>query len=266
MEKKIMNLSAVIAVMSLVIFGLTAYVYIDFSTDAAAAESLRLIERAEEDGCARFLSADIVDGDMIRAYHHAEDAARHAVLAGDDESAAMFGEISAAIISGKNVSGVAAQIDGFIASGEVPERLMITEAVAPVVSFSAGEDAASVAARFFGLNVLNSGEKLKNGAVLFSRSNAYAVIDEKTCIPIEGAVSLPEGDGTMTDGECIAAAKRFLSDFFPDETVSATAVANAERERGGRRMSVSFSSPALDITVTVRCDTGRVVRFVSNPK
>ena len=262
MEKRTFyNLIGVIAVLSLVIIGLSAYVFIDFRTDSLAADAEKAAEVAGMDGSARFLRDDILAGDKVLAYHHASEAAEHAYRFGDSAGGIFFDEIASAISDGKNVSGVAAQLDGFLAGGVIPSRLAVAEESVETIAH-VDDGTRAVAEKFFGVPVLHKGETLSNGAVLYSRSNAYAVIDGDKCVPIEAAVSLPEGEGVLTDAECVTAAMKFLADFFPTEVVNGAAVTSLSNENGGRRCTVGIRSGALDMTVTVRRDTGRVVRFI----
>ena len=264
-NKRIFDLTAFIAVLVLIIIGLGAYIFIDFRTDYIAARSEQMMESAGMNGSARCLVDDINSGDSVMAYHHASEAAVHAYRAGDKKAGAMFDEISEAIIDGRSVGGVAAQIDGFLACGEVPEKLVIGEKES-VATMATSYSASEAAGKFFGTPVLVKGEKLTNGRILFSVSNAYAVIDEDKCVPIEAAISLPEGEGVLGASECVSSAMKFLAEFFPAEVVNSSFVTDVSSSNGGKRADVSFESAAMTMTVTVRRDTGRVVRFVSDRK
>ena len=268
-KRKVNDLIAAITVLSLIILGLCAYIFVDFRVDEIAAESELMMNRTGMNGCARVLLNDISDGDMMLAYHHAASAAEYAYRAGESDSAEMFDKISASVLSGDISPNIAAEIDGFLASGTVPEQIPYFEAdgeKAVPVSADAYKAAEKTAEKFFGSAIMSKGEQLSNGAILFSVSNAYAVIDGEKCVPIEAVISLPAEDGVMTGGECVTAALKFLSDFFPKDVSSSASVVDVTTEPGGKRTNVSFVSAEVNMTVTVRRDTGRVVRFVSEKR
>lgn len=266
MEKRRINaLIALVAVMSAIIAGLCFYVAVDFGSDIKKAKSAHDADVAGLDGCARLLSEEIVSGDTVSAYHHASEAAEYAYRAGENAAGEMFEEISSAILAGCVNDTVAAQIDGFIASGAVPEKLAFSpESMSDSVSIPSSVyiSARECADRFFGAPVMKKGEVLQNGYILFSLSNAYAVIDGEKCVPIEAAISLEEDTGTLTDGECVTAAVKFLSDFFPPDFSRQASVTGITNDQNGKRSDISLISSGIPMIVTVRRDTGRVVRFI----
>ena len=104
-----------------------------------------------------------------------------------------------------------------------------------------------------------------NGDILFSVSNAYAVIDGQRCVPIEAAISLEEGEALIGEDRCVAQAMKFISDFFPKE-VSRSAVVKRVDSSDVGRTDVYAEACGVSMCITVRRDTGRVVRFVSNAR
>ena len=268
MEKnKNLNKTVTAIIIGLVIVGLCAYIFVDFRMDNIAAESARLACVAGMNGCARSLSDDLVAGDMTLAYHHAAEAADYAYRAGQNEPAVMFSRISASILDGTVDGTAVAEIDGFLVSGLVGEDIAksdysAAEEFSPVSSVMY-ENAREVAGKFFGSGMLLRGEQISNKAILFSVSNAYAVIDGEKCVPIEAAISLEEGEPVLAESDCVNAAKRFLSDFFPADISEKATVTGVSSDMGGKRTNVTFSSSGVIMTVTVRRDSGRVVRFVS---
>lgn len=259
--------AAIIGVLCLILLGLCAYIFVDFRLDSRAAESRKMLLRTGMTGSARAVSEDIGSGNMILAYHHAAEASEYAALLGDDGGERMFREISSAILDGTLDAGVTADIDGFVVSGVVPEKIPLTESETDrgvPTSVQAYGDAAKCAERFFGGAVVAEGVRCPSGDILFSVSNAYALIDGNQMIPIEAAISLDEGSGTMSDGECAASAMKFVADFFPRE-VSAHANIIEVRDADGKAEITAQIEDKI-MTFTVRRDSGRVVRFISRQR
>lgn len=262
------RLFAVIGVLALIIAGLCLYVFIDFQTDNKAQRAREMLMEAGMNGSARALSDDIASGDMMLAYHHAAEAAEYASLAGESEAAELFGEISSEIRRGTLDENVTAVIDDFVASGLLPDEIPLveTELKEPVtVSSETYSDAQDCAARFFGGAVMTKGQLRANGDILFSVSNAYAVIDGQRCVPIEAAISLEVGEALIGEDRCVAQAMKFISDFFPKE-VSRSAVVKRVDSSDVGRTDVYADACGVQMCITVRRDTGRVVRFVSSAR
>lgn len=267
-NKNILRYCTVIGVLVIVIAGLCAYIFIDFKADGAAVKSRTAFAEAGLKGTARVLEDDIAAGDMMLAYHHAAEAADYAEEAGEEGAAVMFDKIAASILGGTLDGKVTAAIDGFIVSGLVPEEIPMHETAeerAAPVSAEAYESARECAAKFFGGGMLTKGDRLQNGKILFSVSNAYAVIDGDKCVPVEAAISLGEGDAVLGESECVSAAVKFIADFFPDEMSRSVKIKKTESV-GLCRADVYAEAGGVDMCITVRRDSGRVVRFVSGAK
>lgn len=259
---------AAIGVLTLVIIGLCAYIFIDFRADSEAERSGVALARAGMNGSARGLNDDISAGDMTLAYHHASEAAEYAELCGETDACGMFRSIASSIRNGSLDTNVTAVIDDFLVSGLMPDEIPFFETEGEEVSAVSAEvysKAKECASRFFGGAVLTGGQQNLNGEILFSVSNAYAVIDGEKCVPVEAAISLDEGNATLGQDECVGAAMKFISDFFPSE-IAASARINRVEPSGGCRADVYAESCGVEMQMTVRRDTGRVVRFVSRVK
>lgn len=262
------GLIALVGAFALITAGLIAYVMIDFRADSDAARADRLLAETGLNGTARVLSEDIAEGDMMLAYHHASEAAEYARLAGNAGAAELFGEITDEIREGRLEPRMAAAVDGFVASGVLPDEMPFFE-YEPVdtaaVSVDVYEAAEECAERFFGGAIMTRGQRLSNGEILFSSSNAYAVIDGQRCVPIEACISLDAGGARIGAQECAARAMEFIADFFP-ESVSRSAVVTRVDMSDGRRADVYAQAAGASMCVTVRRDTGRVVRFVNGAR
>lgn len=258
------RISVVLGVLCLVLVGLCAYVYVDFMLDSRALESRKMLLRTGMTGSARAVVEDIDAGNMILAYHHAAEASEYAALLGEVGGERMFSEISSSILDGTLDPAVTADIDGFVVSGLVPEKIPLVEGeVAEEIPTAAQSyaDAAKCAERFFGGAVVADGVRCPSGDILFSVSNAYALIDSEQLIPIEAAISLDEGSGTMSDSECVSAAMKFVADFFPREVMASANIVGVKSADGKAEVTARLDDKIM--TFTVRRDSGRVVRFIS---
>ena len=262
------GLCAAVAVLALIAAGLCAYVFIDFRLDGEARQSQMLIAEAGEKSSARALADDLGGGDMMLAYHHALKAAEYAHLAGNDSAARMFEQISADVRGGKVDGSASDAITGYL-DGETAEYGAArggengVSGEAEAVSADVYGMAEEMARRFFG-GVMTKGERIPNGNILFSVANAYAVIDGTQCVPIEAAVSLGEGEARYGRDACVRAALGFIGDFFPEEVSRAVKIISADE--GSTRTDVYAESGGVQMCITVRRDTGRVVRFVSGAR
>ncbi len=257
-----------------VVIGLLAVIYFDLRGDAVVEESMREFYKTEMYSAAGYFIDDIESGNMTLAYHHSKYAADYASQCGLKEAALMFDSISGRVLAGDMSDDMAEQVREYISTGTVPEgsivgniaissgldRRIDLPASVTVERYEAAKNSADKI--FGGSNVIRRGARTQNGELLFTCNNAYALIDERTAVPIEAAISLEVGEVTMTAEECTAAAEEFLLDFFPEEMVKTATVENVAFDRHNGIYSISYTCGVKQISVTVRGDNGRVVRFI----
>ena len=216
---------------------------------------------------------DVERGELTLAYHHAKYAADYASMSGLSAEAEMFGSISARVLAGDMTDDMAQQVKSYIETGEVPvinETKTINDAadgsIAEVplnVNLSRYKAAKNTTDKLFGgEDIIRRMDKTRNGELLFLCENAYAVIDERTALPIEAGISLDCGEITMSEEECIAAAKQFLLMFYSDDAVKTGSVKNIATNKKTGVVNIDYILGTREVTLSVKGDNGRVVGFV----
>ena len=254
-----------------VIAGLLAFLYFDFRADRTAEASRRMIAETELYRAAENLADELRDGRTILAYHDAKEAAESARLTGQERAALLFDRIARELEDLSDHTLPASEEESvrrFLETGEVEEGT-----VSAAASYDVREDAdeprilsqirleraRKCADRLIGTGkLLHLCEKNREGQLLFTCANAYAVIDEATGLPVEAALSFSPGAPRLTTEECAARAQAFLTAFYPKDIASAAVMCSIEPAARDQVMRAQFFSLGRRITVDVRRDTGRV--------
>jgi hypothetical protein len=207
------------------------------------------------------------------AYHHVKYAADYAAMCGLSAEAEMFGSISARVLAGEMTDDMVQQVKNYIETGEVTvinETKTINDAVdgsiaeVPLnVNLSRYKAAKNTTDKLFGgEDIIRRMEKTRGGNLIFLCENAYAVIDERTALPIEAWISLDGGEITMSEEECIAAAKQFLLMFYSDDTVKNGSVNNIVTNKEIGVVNIDYMLGTRKVNLSVKGDNGRVIGFV----
>jgi len=266
-KKHIQALLTVTAVLILTVISLSMFIGTSFRADSAAEESARVLTRARLSSSVDRLLQSLDRGSLMESYHFAKKASEDASAAGENEAAVIFSKAADHLLSGEEElarESLAAYLGGEIpehddTAGE-PEKEEEYEAVS-VYRAQAAEECVK---RLFGENnTLRRETKCRNGELVFSCRNAYAVIDSRTGLPIEAAVSLSPAQIRLSTEECVGYAMRFLEDFFPPDIVSAAAVTEVRRDNTSGCCEVTVTAKNRRITMSVRRDTGRVSRLTA---
>lgn len=258
-----------------VIIGLLAVIYFDTRGDKLFEASMKDYYKTEMYSAAEYFIDDIENGNITLAYHHSKYASDHASQCGMTEAALMFGNMANRVLSGDMGMDMAEQVKNYVESGTVPPdtatgniamgRISGQWTALPVsVSKERYTAAKNTAERIFGGNhLIKRGERTKNGELLFTCSNAYALVDERTAMPVEAAISLETGEALMTDEQCKAAADSFLSEFFSSATVDEASGQTLNTFGDESICTVGYTCGGKQVIVEVSRDSGRVVRFIS---
>lgn len=247
-----------------VIAGLCGWIYLDFRGD----QNRELLYETEADSAAQKLMDSLDAGDTVLAYHYAELVRDNAARSGERNAAHTFAGLSETIrITGitEEVRGVVEDYlnGGFDAAADenetapLPENPFEPEEVAVLRQ----NDALAAAEEIMGVTgILTKAVRCREGEFLFTCRNAYAVIDEKSSLPVEIGISLPESHAeNLTPEECEARADEFLHKYFPAAAVNASRV----YPDGEGSVIVEYRIDGRTVTAAVRRDTGKIVRYVA---
>jgi hypothetical protein len=92
--------------------------------------------------------------------------------------------------------------------------------------------------------------------------NAYAIIDERSALPIEAGISLDVGEITMSEEEYISAAKEFLLRFYSEDTVKNGYVQSITTDIENGVVNIDYMLGTRRVALSVKGDNGRIVGFV----
>lgn len=264
----------VVSAMLCVIIGLLAVLFLEIRQDKLLENSLRELYRTEMITAAESFLDDAQSGSITLAYHHISYAADYASQCGEYDAATMFDLISERVLAGEMSSEMADSVAGYLENGEVSMPLSVARDIGvpgdntsfsslpSYVAVDRYEAAEKCANKLFGGNyVMHSGEKIIAGELMFTCENAYALIDEKTALPIEAAISLEIGEPTLTTERCIASSLEFISEFFSRETVASAVVENVLINEVAGTVDVRYKCGTKTMFVSIRADNGRISRF-----
>lgn len=263
-------------VLALTVISLSVYLFFSFRVEQDRRESEDLLYRAEIVNTAENLKSALEAEDERLSYHYAASAADRASLAGDHDAAVMFrGMADSLLLDNGTSSAVKQAVEQYLASGttefdftsedagaDLTEgEFMNDDDVRPVSAYAV-ETAEKCLERVFGNhNTLRRGMKSRNGELLFSCSNAYAVIDERTGLPVEFAISLTPAEMRLTADECVQYALDFLEEYFPSDLAESADVRKIEADDSAGTFEIYCVSKNRQLVMSVRRDTGRVARF-----
>lgn len=247
-----------------VIVGLCGWIYLDFRGD----ENRDLMYEAEAESAAYRLMDSLEAGDTILSYHYAREVRDHAARYGGRETAHTFAGLAETI----RITGITGEMTGVVEAylrggTEEPNESQVTgipdtpsepEEVAAIRQSDALTSAEEIMGR---AGVLSRAMRCRQGEVLFTCRNAYAVIDRKTSLPVEIGISLPpvSGENLLTPEECAAYADGFLRKYFP--AFSAQIVRIGPDSSGN--IAVEYLADGQRVTATVRRDTGKIVGYLA---
>lgn len=273
-ENHVMELVGATAVLLIALVSLSVFLFFSFRAEAEISASTTMLDRAELRSMAENLQSALNAGDGRLSYHYAASAAEKASRAGDHDAAALFRRMADSLLAEDGaVTAMQQALEQYLESGEAPdfstitdasdEKFMSDEDVHPVSAYSI-EIAEKCLERMFGNhNTLRRGMKSRNGELLFSCSNAYAVIDERTGLPIEAAISLSPAEIRLTADECVDSAMMFLEEFFPGDIAASTDVRNIKADNSAGTFEIYCVSQNRQLVLSVRRDNGRVARLMA---
>lgn len=275
-EKHYAAIIGLSSVMICAVIVLGVYVWCDVRADSVRDESLVDLYETEMYNAANSLYNALAEGNLTAAYHYSKSAEEYAGRADEHDEAILFAKISACLERGENPeAGLSDALGEYLIDGDVPDFDAVRTSVNAEDEIETDSTPASVSdyrlgvasettAKLFGVgNVLHLSEKNAAGELIFTCRNAYAVIDEMTGMPIEAAVSLERGDHSITAEEGIADAVEFLSMFYPKSTVSSVGVKQVSPNGVSGTYDIMFTVNGENTLVSVKRDSGRVVRLVT---
>lgn len=262
-------------VLALTVVSLSVFIFLAFRAEQDRISSETMLYRAEIVNSAENLRSALYADDERLSYHYAASAADRASLAGDVAAAKMFRSMADSLLADSEAdSAVTEAVEQYLASGQTQfeyvneaegadgeDDLSDEEEARPVSAYSE-EIAQKCLDRVFGNhNTLRLGMKNRNGQLVYSCSNAYAVIDERTGLPMEFAISLSPAEKRLTADECVQCAMVFLEEYFPRELAESAEVRRIEADDSTGTFEVYCVSRGRQLVMSVRRDTGRVARF-----
>jgi len=265
LENNAVGLFLAVLAASAVILGLCGWIYLDFRGD----ENRELMYDAEAEAAAQNLLDSLDAGDVILSYHYARTVRDNAARSGYRDAAHTFMGLAETIritgITDDMADAVAQYLtDGFEKEtvNETGENEVVRSSEPADVAAVRQSDALASAEEIMGQEgFLTMAVRCREGEFLFTCRNAYAVIDEKTSMPVEIGISLPpaRAEKRLSAEECEEYAARFLRRYFP--AVSAEVVRIAPD--GDGNMTVEYRLDGRRVTASVRQDTGKIVRYIA---
>ncbi len=252
---------------------LSVFVYMNFTAQREYAEYSAYLAETEARSAARSLLYALETGDGLEAYHSAAMSAAYASRGGATEAAAFFNGIANGLKTGELEREAAAfEVAEFLDSGTLPGGISTaeqaragraedsaTEGVASSYRMSAAGETAN---QIFGLvGTLSAVTKSAEGRLIFSCENAYAVIDERSGMPVEVGLSLPASSPCLSADDCDMTVRTFFDSFFSNE-IAASATLTEVRNDGEAVYDMIYTCRDIKMCVSVKRDTGRIIRMV----
>ena len=263
------------AVLFLTVCSLSAYIYLDFRADDAAAVSQSYLHETLFRTNVRRLGAALSEENRMSSYHFALTAAENAASAGFGDDASFFRRISTGIADGaENLSDIADAVASYLDSGEIPEGFSILYHTEAEEDFMASEPASvsyfrkwaadECAASVIGADdLLRFAEKSPAGEFVYTCRNAYAVIDARSGAPVEAGVSLRPGEPRLDEAACAGFAQNFISEYFPPDIARAANLVSAVPDNAAGTYNFTYQSAGRTIQLSVKRDSGRIVRLIA---
>lgn len=269
-EKYASALLWTMGVLIISLLSLCVFIFFAFRADANARASAAMLRQAELENTVENLKESLDARDERLAYHYAASAAETAASAGEHDAAVLFRRMADALLGSSDAMPAMRQtLENYLLRGEIPESFYKAEEadgeeeIQSVSSYRL-DNAEKCVSRLFGENnTLRRGMKSRNGELVFSCSNAYAVIDEKTGLPVEAAISLAPAEKRLDADACVHYALRFLEDYFPKEIASNASVRNIAEDSIAGTFEISVISCGRGMILSVRRDNGRVARLTA---
>lgn len=280
-EKHTGSLAAVSGVLLCAVIVLGVYVLSDIKDDRLRSDSLEDLFETEMYNSADKLYSALNEGNVTTAYHYAKSAEECAKRAGENDEARLFTEVLSYLEAGRippeEMNG---RIHEYLLTGDVPD-MTVTAEMADNSTVDTAEDteepdavskyrfdaAYAAAARLIGVDgVFHLCEKNAEGELIFTCRNAYAVIDGGSGIPLEAALSLDrteKSDVRITPEEGIVSASEFLERFYPRAAMLSMGVISIAPDERCGTYNIMFSLNGRNTLVSVKNDSGRVVRIVA---
>ena len=246
----------------LVIIGLSGWIYLDFRGD----ENRDRLYETEADTAAHKLQEALDEGDVILSYHYARLVRDNAAKSGGHNAAHTFAGLAETIritgITEDMAQTVADYLDGgFTETEDGEEAVLLHDVTTEPAEFAVlrRNDALAAAEEIMGAkNFMTMAVRCREGEFLFTCRNAYAVIDEKTSLPVEIGISLPPvgRSNTLSPEECEARADEFLHRYFPSAQVQSSRIIPEEN-----CITVEYRIDRRIVRASVRRDSGRIVRY-----
>lgn len=264
------------AVLFLTVCSLSAYIYLDFRADDAAARSQEHLHETLFKTNVRRLGAALSEENRMTSYHFALTAAENAASAGRGDDASFFRKISTGIADGaQNMTEIADAVEGYLDSGVIPEAFSILYHTADDEEDFMDSEPASVsyfrkwaadecAASVIGTDdILRPAEKSRNGEFVYTCRNAYAVVDARSGSPVEAGVSLTPGELRLDEADCVGYAHDFISEYFPPDVARAANLVSAVPDNAAGTYDLTYRSGEREIRLSVKRDSGRIVRLIA---
>ncbi len=249
--------------------GLCTYVFFVFYGEMREDRSRALLYQARIEDAADKLDLSLTEQEDRLAYHYAAVAAELCAEKGDHQSALLYGRVANTIFeSPEQMPAIQKALGNYRVTGEIPHTLVVQEAEeeeelrsVSLERWATAED--SVEKMYGTYHALHPGAKARNGELVFTGSNAYAIIDGRTGLPVEAAISLAPAEKILTADACIGAAQRFLAEYFPEPIVAGAALEQIESDEAAGTFELTYRCGEKRMVLSVRRDNGRVARLTA---
>ena len=269
MSEKLKTAWASVIVLSFVLLLVAAMLVLcrrELTQRETEAAERTMVYEVEMDAAAEKLREDRDAGDEVLAVHHALNIAEYAARAGlygvSERFDALAEDIQHRGILGAPVEeALEALRSGTIPEGEIGARIAAERTVDAVLPKGADERAESMARQLLGETVpLRAARRDVGDRLCYTCRNGYAVIDRKTGMPVEFALSLEPGEDRLTREECAENALRFLAACIPAERLENARVEEIRLENGFA--DVKLGTEEEGFYVKVKRDTGRICEWI----
>ncbi len=249
--------------------GLCAYVFLVFYGEMREERSRALLYQSRLEDAEEKLDLSLTEQEDRLAYHYAAVAAELCAEKGDHPAALLYGKVANTILQApEQMSAIQKALESYRDTGEIPHTLVGQEAdgeeelrSVSMERWAAAEDCVE---RMYGTyHALHPGAKARNGELVFTGSNAYAIIDGRTGLPVEAAISLSPARKILGADACIGAAKRFLAEYFPEPMATGAVLETIDSDERAGTFELTYRYGEKRMVLSVRRDNGRVARLTT---